>query len=260
MGQPGPVARPAAWISSAQPSCPDLASEGAGQQGGALGGTVTVKATVRNVGATIRMSRLIMSFRTTAGVTIGITLPDAMWSPLRVVATAVKLHKGLTVAAKYQSPGVYWLPLSLPAGKGAQVLVKARVAACPALVGTEMAFAGVVYKVNATDQVLCATAATGRHMSTKVKPAKSRTKTLPPSACSSPTPAPTTPPPQGYQAVSFGSTGADQGYGIAVDASGSSYMTGYFSGTMTVGSTTLTPVDNQDIFVIKLNASGSPVP
>ena len=61
-------------------------------------------------------------------------------------------------------------------------------------------------------------------------------------------------------AKSFGSTGNDNGYGIAVDASGNSYTTGYFSGTMMVGSTTLTRVGTSgtDIFMIKLDASGSP--
>jgi len=37
----------------------------------------------------------------------------------------------------------------------------------------------------------------------------------------------------------LGGSGRDDGYGIAVDASGSSYTTGYFTGNMTVGSTTL---------------------
>ena len=172
-----------AWVASAQPSCPDLVMNLMSTKATALGGTVTVKAKVRNVGAARQ-----------EGVAIGITLPDAVWSPLRPVATAVKQHGKWAVAATYQSPGVYWLPLSLPAaGKGAKVRVKARVAACPALVGTELAFTGVVYKMNATGQVLCATAATGRHTSTKVKPAKPSAKTLPPSACSSPTPAPGAP-------------------------------------------------------------------
>ena len=116
-----------AWISSAQPSCPDLTMKVRAKKAATLGGTVTVRASVRNVGATGQ-----------EGVAIGITLPDAVWSsPLRPVATAVKQHRDLAVAAKYQSPGVYWLPLSLPAGKGVQVLVKARVASCPALVGTD---------------------------------------------------------------------------------------------------------------------------
>ena len=61
-------------------------------------------------------------------------------------------------------------------------------------------------------------------------------------------------------ATGFGSTASslNQGFSIGVDASGSSYTTGYFSGTMTVGSTTLTSVGSQDIFMIKLDALGSP--
>ncbi|TFJ82991.1 hypothetical protein NSK_005680 [Nannochloropsis salina CCMP1776] len=60
-------------------------------------------------------------------------------------------------------------------------------------------------------------------------------------------------------ARSFGGIGNDIGRGIAVDASGSSYTTGEFRGSMTVGSTTLTSVANTDIFIIKLDSSGSPV-
>jgi hypothetical protein len=59
-------------------------------------------------------------------------------------------------------------------------------------------------------------------------------------------------------AKGFGSTSGDSGFGIAVDASGNSYTTGYFQGNMTVGSTALTAVGGQDIFMIKLNSSGSP--
>ena len=62
-----------------------------------------------------------------------------------------------------------------------------------------------------------------------------------------------------YPALSFGSTGNDYGLGIAVDASDNSYTTGYFAGNMTVGSTTLTAVGSADIFMIKLNSSGSAV-
>jgi hypothetical protein len=59
-------------------------------------------------------------------------------------------------------------------------------------------------------------------------------------------------------AKSFGGSENDFGRGIAVDASGNSYTTGFFAGTMTVGSTTLTAVGGNDIFVIKLDSSGSP--
>jgi hypothetical protein len=60
-------------------------------------------------------------------------------------------------------------------------------------------------------------------------------------------------------ATSFGGAGIEIGYAIAVDASGSSYTTGYFRGSMTVGSTTLTSAGSNDIFIIKLDSSGSPV-
>ena len=60
-------------------------------------------------------------------------------------------------------------------------------------------------------------------------------------------------------AKGFGSSSYAIGFGIAVDASGDSYTTGYFARTMTVGSTTLTAVGNGDIFMIKLDSSGSPV-
>jgi len=53
-------------------------------------------------------------------------------------------------------------------------------------------------------------------------------------------------------AQSFEGTGLDVGEGIAVEASRSSYTTGYFRGTMTVGNTTLTSGGSDDIFIIKL--------
>jgi hypothetical protein len=59
--------------------------------------------------------------------------------------------------------------------------------------------------------------------------------------------------------MSFGGTSGDFGFAIAVDASGSSYTTGYFQKSMTVGSTTLTSAGGADIFIINLDSSGSPV-
>ena len=57
----------------------------------------------------------------------------------------------------------------------------------------------------------------------------------------------------------YGGPNGDAGTSIAVDASGNSYSTGYFQGTMTVGSTNLTSVGGRDIFIIKLDSSGSPI-
>jgi hypothetical protein len=60
---------------------------------------------------------------------------------------------------------------------------------------------------------------------------------------------------------SFGGTGNDQGQGIAVDASGSIYNSGVYLGTLTVTTGVfLTSNSNSlDIYVIKLDASGSPL-
>ena len=173
-----------AWVACAQPTCPDLVMKVKSvKRKTAVGGTVKLKVKVRNTGVTMQQ-----------GVAFGITLPDSAWSPLQPVATAVKQHKAAAVSAKYQAPGVYWLPLSLPAGKSARVRVKARLAACPALAGTMLAFSGVVYKTNATGDVTCATAATGRAV-TMVKALKlsGHAKVAPSSVCSSPTPGPGAP-------------------------------------------------------------------
>ena len=170
-----------AWVACAQPTCPDLAMQVHAAKKAAVGGTVTVRAKVRNAGATGQQD-----------VAIGITLPAVVWSPLRPVATAVKQHGASAVPAKYQAPGVYWRPLFLPAGKGVRVRVKAKLAACPALAGTTLAFRGIVYKTNATGDVICATAATGRTV-TSVKARSAHGKSAPPSVCFSPTPAPGAP-------------------------------------------------------------------
>src|SRR2546422_3916562 len=54
----------------------------------------------------------------------------------------------------------------------------------------------------------------------------------------------------------MGGTGADQGYGIAVDAVGTSYVTGNFNDTADFGSYTLTP-QSYDVFVEKLDGKGT---
>ena len=54
-----------------------------------------------------------------------------------------------------------------------------------------------------------------------------------------------------------GGTDYHGGYGIAVDANGNSYVTGYFSGSATFGTTTLTSSGYEDIFVAKLDINGN---
>lgn len=57
---------------------------------------------------------------------------------------------------------------------------------------------------------------------------------------------------------SFGGIGDDQGQGIAVDASGAIYNSGFYSGTLPVTtSMVLTSAGSRDIYAIKLDASGS---
>jgi FlgD Ig-like domain len=60
-------------------------------------------------------------------------------------------------------------------------------------------------------------------------------------------------------AVKAGSTGDDEGFGLAADAAGNTYVTGMFEGMVTFGSTTLTSAGLSDIFVAKYDASGSVV-
>ncbi|MCP3669477.1 MAG: hypothetical protein GY814_03385, partial [Gammaproteobacteria bacterium] len=54
-----------------------------------------------------------------------------------------------------------------------------------------------------------------------------------------------------------GGTNSDYGYGVSVLADGSSIVTGYFQGTATFGSTTFTSAGSYDVFVAKLDASGT---
>ena len=54
-----------------------------------------------------------------------------------------------------------------------------------------------------------------------------------------------------------GGTDWDEGDGITVDYNGTSYVTGYFEGSATFGTTTLTSSGNSDIFVAKLDINGN---
>ncbi|MCK9610270.1 MAG: SBBP repeat-containing protein [Candidatus Cloacimonas sp.] len=54
-----------------------------------------------------------------------------------------------------------------------------------------------------------------------------------------------------------GGTGWDEGYSIAVDDNGNSYVTGYFRDIATFGTTTLTSYGFSDIFVAKLDSNGN---
>ena len=54
-----------------------------------------------------------------------------------------------------------------------------------------------------------------------------------------------------------GGTDYDYGFGIAIDSSGNSYVTGYFRGTASFGNTTLTSSGQDDIFVAKLDSNGN---
>jgi uncharacterized membrane protein YgdD (TMEM256/DUF423 family) len=62
---------------------------------------------------------------------------------------------------------------------------------------------------------------------------------------------------QTYFAVTFGGTSSDAGKGITVDSSGNSYITGYFYGTVDFGAGNVTSAGTADIFVLKLNSSGT---
>lgn len=56
--------------------------------------------------------------------------------------------------------------------------------------------------------------------------------------------------------VKGGGVGSDRGLSVKADASGNSYITGYFFGTATFGTTPVTSAGNQDIFIAKYNTSG----
>ena len=52
-----------------------------------------------------------------------------------------------------------------------------------------------------------------------------------------------------------GGTGADEGSAVAVGASGDCYVTGFFSGTATFGSTNLTSANGKNVFIAKYSGS-----
>jgi hypothetical protein len=56
---------------------------------------------------------------------------------------------------------------------------------------------------------------------------------------------------------SAGGTNEDGGYGIAIDAAGNVYITGYYYQTATFGATSITSAGSSDIVVAKYNTSGS---
>jgi hypothetical protein len=58
-------------------------------------------------------------------------------------------------------------------------------------------------------------------------------------------------------ATKAGGSGDDSGYGISALPDGSSIVTGYFDGTATFGSSTLTSAGNIDVFTAKMNADGT---
>lgn len=58
---------------------------------------------------------------------------------------------------------------------------------------------------------------------------------------------------------SVGGVNFDESNAILVDKQGNTYITGYFFGTATFGSTSLTSVGESDIFLVKFDASGNVV-
>ena len=58
-------------------------------------------------------------------------------------------------------------------------------------------------------------------------------------------------------ATQAGGTNSDEGYAITIDDAGNSYVTGYFCGTATFGSYSLTSSGINDIFVAKMDAVGN---
>ena len=65
------------------------------------------------------------------------------------------------------------------------------------------------------------------------------------------------PAPEVSWATKAGGTGNDYGNAISALPDGSSIVTGYFTGTATFGSTTLTSAGSDDVFTAKMNADGT---
>lgn len=57
--------------------------------------------------------------------------------------------------------------------------------------------------------------------------------------------------------MSFGDTGGDQGFDVAVDAVGAIYMTGYFDGTVEFGGASLVTAGGRDAFIVKFSSTGT---
>ncbi|MEC9473533.1 MAG: SBBP repeat-containing protein, partial [Actinomycetota bacterium] len=57
--------------------------------------------------------------------------------------------------------------------------------------------------------------------------------------------------------TTFGGTGVDHGWSVAVDGSGNVYTTGRFEGTVDFGAGNVTSAGSHDVFVTKLNSAGA---
>ncbi|OBW43351.1 Beta-propeller repeat protein [Chryseobacterium sp. MOF25P] len=60
-------------------------------------------------------------------------------------------------------------------------------------------------------------------------------------------------------AKSYGGTGAEGGYKIALDSNGYIYNSGFYTGTIAFGATNLTSAGSNDVYLLKMNSSGNPV-
>jgi len=63
--------------------------------------------------------------------------------------------------------------------------------------------------------------------------------------------------PEWQWATQAGGSGGDHSAGIVLDEYGNSYITGYFAGTATFGSYSITSNGNNDIYVAKMDANGN---